>query len=108
MEFVSHITLSFAVSTKPTKLERAREATINMGSAVSVYPCSSALIRIPVPERSGVAGSPFPSWPQPQVATCFVLPPWAICAFWCSRGSGLDAPWSPGTGAPSSGSPHLG
>lgn len=35
MEFVSHITRSFAVSTKPTRLERAKEATISMGSAVS-------------------------------------------------------------------------
>ncbi|XP_060107597.1 NPC1-like intracellular cholesterol transporter 1 [Heteronotia binoei] len=34
VEFVSHITRSFAISTKPTKLERAKEATINMGSAV--------------------------------------------------------------------------
>lgn len=35
VEFVSHITRSFAVSTKPTRLERAKEATISMGSAVS-------------------------------------------------------------------------
>ncbi|XP_032085519.1 NPC1-like intracellular cholesterol transporter 1 [Thamnophis elegans] len=34
VEFVSHITFSFAISKKPTKLERSREATINMGSAV--------------------------------------------------------------------------
>ncbi|XP_008048744.1 Niemann-Pick C1-like protein 1 isoform X2 [Carlito syrichta] len=34
VEFVSHITRSFAISTKPTRLERAREATISMGSAV--------------------------------------------------------------------------
>ncbi|XP_064228071.1 NPC1-like intracellular cholesterol transporter 1 isoform X1 [Aotus nancymaae] len=34
VEFVSHITRSFAVSTKPTRLERAKEATIYMGSAV--------------------------------------------------------------------------
>ncbi|XP_048368083.1 NPC1-like intracellular cholesterol transporter 1 [Sphaerodactylus townsendi] len=34
VEFVSHITRTFAISTKPTKLERAKEATINMGSAV--------------------------------------------------------------------------
>ncbi|XP_070621434.1 NPC1-like intracellular cholesterol transporter 1 [Erythrolamprus reginae] len=34
VEFVSHITLSFAISKKPTKLERSREATINMGSSV--------------------------------------------------------------------------
>uniref|UniRef100_A0A8D2J719 NPC1 like intracellular cholesterol transporter 1 n=1 Tax=Varanus komodoensis TaxID=61221 RepID=A0A8D2J719_VARKO len=34
VEFVSHITRSFAVSTRPSKLERAREATVNMGSAV--------------------------------------------------------------------------
>ncbi|XP_061449335.1 NPC1-like intracellular cholesterol transporter 1 [Rhineura floridana] len=34
VEFVSHITRSFAVSTRPTKVERAREATVNMGSAV--------------------------------------------------------------------------
>ncbi|XP_058050619.1 NPC1-like intracellular cholesterol transporter 1 [Ahaetulla prasina] len=34
VEFVSHITLSFAISKKSTKLERSREATINMGSAV--------------------------------------------------------------------------
>ncbi|XP_033015105.1 NPC1-like intracellular cholesterol transporter 1 [Lacerta agilis] len=34
VEFVSHITRSFAISTKPTKVERAREATVNMGSAV--------------------------------------------------------------------------
>ncbi|XP_059511972.1 NPC1-like intracellular cholesterol transporter 1 [Myotis daubentonii] len=34
VEFVSHITRSFAVSTEPTRLERAKEATISMGSAV--------------------------------------------------------------------------
>ncbi|XP_057588201.1 NPC1-like intracellular cholesterol transporter 1 isoform X2 [Hippopotamus amphibius kiboko] len=34
VEFVSHITRSFAISTKPTRLERAKEATIYMGSAV--------------------------------------------------------------------------
>ncbi|XP_015745684.1 NPC1-like intracellular cholesterol transporter 1 [Python bivittatus] len=34
VEFISHVTHSFAVSTRPTKLERSREATINMGSAV--------------------------------------------------------------------------
>ncbi|KAM3830837.1 NPC1-like intracellular cholesterol transporter 1 isoform 1-T1 [Vipera latastei] len=34
VEFVSHITHSFAISKQPTKLERSREATINMGSAV--------------------------------------------------------------------------
>lgn len=40
VEFVSHITRSFAISTKPTRLERAKEATISMGSAVSdMLPC---------------------------------------------------------------------
>ncbi|KAM5273630.1 NPC1-like intracellular cholesterol transporter 1 [Ctenodactylus gundi] len=34
VEFVSHITRSFAISTKPTPVERATEATILMGSAV--------------------------------------------------------------------------
>ncbi|XP_061586807.1 NPC1-like intracellular cholesterol transporter 1 [Cololabis saira] len=34
VEFVSHMTRSFALSTKPTHLERAKEATANMGSAV--------------------------------------------------------------------------
>uniref|UniRef100_A0A8C6X6Y4 NPC1 like intracellular cholesterol transporter 1 n=1 Tax=Naja naja TaxID=35670 RepID=A0A8C6X6Y4_NAJNA len=34
VEFVSHITLSFAMSKQPTKVERSREAIINMGSAV--------------------------------------------------------------------------
>ncbi|XP_006166081.2 NPC1-like intracellular cholesterol transporter 1 isoform X2 [Tupaia chinensis] len=34
VEFVSHITRSFAISTKPTRLDRAKEATIFMGSAV--------------------------------------------------------------------------
>lgn len=34
VEFVSHITRSFAVSTEPSRLERAREATVSMGSAV--------------------------------------------------------------------------
>ncbi|XP_046525061.1 NPC1-like intracellular cholesterol transporter 1 isoform X1 [Equus quagga] len=34
VEFVSHITRSFAISTKPTRLEKAKEATISMGSAV--------------------------------------------------------------------------
>ncbi|XP_037357485.1 NPC1-like intracellular cholesterol transporter 1 [Talpa occidentalis] len=34
VEFVSHITRSFAVSTRATRLERAKEATISMGSAV--------------------------------------------------------------------------
>lgn len=36
VEFVSHLTRSFAVSTKPTRLERAKDATVSMGSAVSV------------------------------------------------------------------------
>lgn len=35
VEFVSHMTRSFALSTKPTRVERAKEATANMGSAVS-------------------------------------------------------------------------
>ena len=35
MEFVSHITRAFAISTRLTRLERAKEATIFMGSAVS-------------------------------------------------------------------------
>lgn len=35
VEFVSHITRAFAVSTRPTRLERAKEATVFMGSAVS-------------------------------------------------------------------------
>ncbi|XP_074837673.1 NPC1-like intracellular cholesterol transporter 1 [Carettochelys insculpta] len=34
VEFVSHLTRAFAVSTQPTRLEKAREATVNMGSAV--------------------------------------------------------------------------
>nr|XP_057925789.1 NPC1-like intracellular cholesterol transporter 1 [Doryrhamphus excisus] len=34
VEFVSHMTRSFALSTKPTRVERAMEATANMGSAV--------------------------------------------------------------------------
>ncbi|XP_001379744.3 NPC1-like intracellular cholesterol transporter 1 [Monodelphis domestica] len=34
VEFVSHITRSFAISTKPSRLERAKETTIIMGSAV--------------------------------------------------------------------------
>uniref|UniRef100_A0A8C6V3P2 NPC1 like intracellular cholesterol transporter 1 n=1 Tax=Neogobius melanostomus TaxID=47308 RepID=A0A8C6V3P2_9GOBI len=34
VEFVSHMTRSFAMSTKPTHVERAKEATANMGSAV--------------------------------------------------------------------------
>ncbi|KAM8974642.1 NPC1-like intracellular cholesterol transporter 1 [Pelodytes ibericus] len=34
VEFVSHITRTFAMSLKPTKVARAKEATINMGSAV--------------------------------------------------------------------------
>nr|XP_046242813.1 NPC1-like intracellular cholesterol transporter 1 [Scatophagus argus] len=34
VEFVSHMTRSFALSTKPTRVERAKEATANMGSAV--------------------------------------------------------------------------
>ncbi|XP_020839715.1 NPC1-like intracellular cholesterol transporter 1 [Phascolarctos cinereus] len=34
VEFVSHITHSFAISMKPTRLERAKEATTIMGSAV--------------------------------------------------------------------------
>ncbi|XP_029770594.1 NPC1-like intracellular cholesterol transporter 1 [Suricata suricatta] len=34
VEFVSHITRSFAISTRLTRLERAKEATIFMGSAV--------------------------------------------------------------------------
>uniref|UniRef100_A0A8C5MCV0 NPC1 like intracellular cholesterol transporter 1 n=1 Tax=Leptobrachium leishanense TaxID=445787 RepID=A0A8C5MCV0_9ANUR len=34
VEFVSHLTRSFAISLKPDKVARAKEATINMGSAV--------------------------------------------------------------------------
>ncbi|XP_019716684.1 Niemann-Pick C1-like protein 1 isoform X3 [Hippocampus comes] len=34
VEFVSHMTRSFALSIKPTHVERAKEATANMGSAV--------------------------------------------------------------------------
>uniref|UniRef100_A0A8D0G122 NPC1 like intracellular cholesterol transporter 1 n=1 Tax=Sphenodon punctatus TaxID=8508 RepID=A0A8D0G122_SPHPU len=34
VEFVSHLTRTFAISTKPTRLEKAKEATVNMGSAV--------------------------------------------------------------------------
>uniref|UniRef100_A0A672MKP1 NPC1 like intracellular cholesterol transporter 1 n=1 Tax=Sinocyclocheilus grahami TaxID=75366 RepID=A0A672MKP1_SINGR len=34
VEFVSHLTRSFALSIQPTKVERAKEATANMGSAV--------------------------------------------------------------------------
>ncbi|XP_038609969.1 NPC1-like intracellular cholesterol transporter 1 [Tachyglossus aculeatus] len=34
VEFVSHITRSFAISTRPTRLERATEATVIMGSEV--------------------------------------------------------------------------
>lgn len=37
VEFVSHMTRSFALSIKPTRVERAKEATANMGSAVSSY-----------------------------------------------------------------------
>lgn len=35
VEFVSHLTRSFALSTFPTKVERAKDATAKMGSAVS-------------------------------------------------------------------------
>ncbi|XP_015242874.1 PREDICTED: Niemann-Pick C1-like protein 1 [Cyprinodon variegatus] len=34
VEFVSHMTRAFALSTKMTRIERAKEATANMGSAV--------------------------------------------------------------------------
>uniref|UniRef100_A0A3B5AJI6 NPC1 like intracellular cholesterol transporter 1 n=1 Tax=Stegastes partitus TaxID=144197 RepID=A0A3B5AJI6_9TELE len=34
VEFVSHMTRSFALSTKPTHVERAKDATASMGSAV--------------------------------------------------------------------------
>ncbi|XP_028655809.2 NPC1-like intracellular cholesterol transporter 1 [Erpetoichthys calabaricus] len=34
VEFVSHLTRSFAISTQPTRVERAKEATAKMGSAV--------------------------------------------------------------------------
>ncbi|XP_048846056.1 NPC1-like intracellular cholesterol transporter 1 [Brienomyrus brachyistius] len=34
VEFVSHLTRSFALSTQPTRVERAKDATANMGSAV--------------------------------------------------------------------------
>ncbi|XP_041956873.1 NPC1-like intracellular cholesterol transporter 1 [Alosa sapidissima] len=34
VEFVSHLTRSFALSVQPTHVERAKEATANMGSAV--------------------------------------------------------------------------
>ncbi|XP_070819944.1 NPC1-like intracellular cholesterol transporter 1 [Chaetodon trifascialis] len=34
VEFVSHMTRTFALSTKPTHVDRAKEATANMGSAV--------------------------------------------------------------------------
>lgn len=35
VEFVSHMTRSFAMSIQPTHVERAKEATATMGSAVS-------------------------------------------------------------------------
>ncbi|XP_021230395.1 Niemann-Pick C1-like protein 1 [Numida meleagris] len=34
VEFVSHLTCAFAQSTRPTRVERAAEATVNMGSKV--------------------------------------------------------------------------
>ena len=34
MEFVSHLTVAFVHSRRPTRVERAAEATINMGSKV--------------------------------------------------------------------------
>uniref|UniRef100_A0A4W3HYR2 NPC1 like intracellular cholesterol transporter 1 n=1 Tax=Callorhinchus milii TaxID=7868 RepID=A0A4W3HYR2_CALMI len=34
VEFVSHLTRSFAISTEPTRVERAKDATATMGSAV--------------------------------------------------------------------------
>lgn len=34
VEFVSHLTCAFAHSTKPTRVERAAEATVTMGSKV--------------------------------------------------------------------------
>lgn len=34
VEFVSHMTRSFALSVQPTHVERAKEATAKMGSAV--------------------------------------------------------------------------
>lgn len=37
VEFVSHMTRSFAVSVKPTRVERAKEATAKMGSAVNAF-----------------------------------------------------------------------
>lgn len=48
VEFVSHITRSFAVSTKPTRLERAKEATISMGSAVSGRAAAGTLMLLPL------------------------------------------------------------
>lgn len=39
VEFTSHITRSFAISTRPGRLERAKEATVDMGSAVSAHGC---------------------------------------------------------------------
>lgn len=45
MEFVSHITRAFAVSTRPTRLERAKEATVFMGSAVSGPTASHSPLR---------------------------------------------------------------
>lgn len=40
VEFVSHMTRSFALSIQPTHVERAKEATANMGSAVSTLRAS--------------------------------------------------------------------
>lgn len=37
MEFVSHMTRTFALSIKPTHVERAKEATVKMGSAVNAF-----------------------------------------------------------------------
>lgn len=64
VEFVSHITRSFAVSTKPTRLERAKEATISMGSAVSGWVAAGTATSCCGPSLTPVCGPRFLlAWP---------------------------------------------
>jgi len=43
VEFCSHIARAFALSTKPTRVLRARDAVVNMGSSVRSTVCVSVL-----------------------------------------------------------------
>src|SRR4029434_6757011 len=62
---VSHLTRSFALSILPTRVERAKEATANMGSAVSTTGYESAPFHTHIDTHThtsyiAIAPGPFP------------------------------------------------